>query len=281
LSDEVRGTFFAVLETPDGGAYHVPLDARAAEQLRPGDLVAFATRPVEAVRAVDRELAEKAQSARGLYALDREVAASKHPHARRLKELEGIGLATATGPNQWRLAPTLLADLQERHRRDPVRHRMRIEKQNLALDQQVGHRGEVWLDRLEPGTLAHHGLGADFRRARERRDEVLRGWGIEPSDPNRSRKLDELERQAVGRDHAQRAGVAFVPGLVDGFRGRVTLAGSGERPDGYAVVSDGVQCVVLRATPLLRAVQGSSVELSRDSQGRLVVQRVRDLDRGR
>jgi type IV secretory pathway VirD2 relaxase len=42
LADELRGSFFAVVETPDGGGYHVPLSARAAEKLRAGYLVEVA-----------------------------------------------------------------------------------------------------------------------------------------------------------------------------------------------------------------------------------------------
>src|SRR5262249_53953325 len=45
LSDELAGKYYAVLETAGGSGYHVPLDARAAEALRPGDLVSFSTRP--------------------------------------------------------------------------------------------------------------------------------------------------------------------------------------------------------------------------------------------
>ena len=45
LSDELAGKYYAVLETAGGSGYHVPLDGRAAEALRPGDLVSFATRP--------------------------------------------------------------------------------------------------------------------------------------------------------------------------------------------------------------------------------------------
>ena len=60
LSDEMKGAFYAVLETPNGFAYHVPLDAKTAEAVRPGDLVLFGTRPELAVRPVDRRIAETA-----------------------------------------------------------------------------------------------------------------------------------------------------------------------------------------------------------------------------
>jgi hypothetical protein len=41
----MAGKYYAVIETPSGGGYHVPIDARAAETLRVGDLVAMASRP--------------------------------------------------------------------------------------------------------------------------------------------------------------------------------------------------------------------------------------------
>jgi hypothetical protein len=44
LSDELKGALYAVIETPTGHAYHVPLDRRAAEGLRVGDLVSVANR---------------------------------------------------------------------------------------------------------------------------------------------------------------------------------------------------------------------------------------------
>src|ERR1019366_9406580 len=41
LSDELAGKYYAIIETPDGAGYHIPLGNRAAEELRRGDLVAF------------------------------------------------------------------------------------------------------------------------------------------------------------------------------------------------------------------------------------------------
>ena len=45
LSDELAGRYYAIIETPGGTGYHVPLDARAAEAVREGDLVALESRP--------------------------------------------------------------------------------------------------------------------------------------------------------------------------------------------------------------------------------------------
>ncbi len=60
LEDESKGIWYAVLETPTGGAYHVRLSARQAEVTRTGDLVTFGTKRDAAVRPVDRHIAEVA-----------------------------------------------------------------------------------------------------------------------------------------------------------------------------------------------------------------------------
>ncbi|MGH7435406.1 MAG: DUF3363 domain-containing protein, partial [Polyangiaceae bacterium] len=41
LSDELAGSFYAVLETPEGRAFHVPIDSKTADAVRVGNLVAF------------------------------------------------------------------------------------------------------------------------------------------------------------------------------------------------------------------------------------------------
>lgn len=53
LSDELKGVFYAVVETPSGRAYHLALDARTAESVRRGDIVSFTTRPESPLRPVD------------------------------------------------------------------------------------------------------------------------------------------------------------------------------------------------------------------------------------
>jgi type IV secretory pathway VirD2 relaxase len=55
LSDELKGDFYAVIETPTGRAYHVALDRRGAETVRAGDIVSLTTRPEGSVRAAERQ----------------------------------------------------------------------------------------------------------------------------------------------------------------------------------------------------------------------------------
>jgi type IV secretory pathway VirD2 relaxase len=273
LSDELKGAFYAVIETPAGSAYHVPLDARSAEALRPGDIVSLATKPEASVRPLDRYISDVAGKRRGVFEVEPTPEAERA--ARRMRDLERLGLASPAGANRWTVAPNLLDELQRRHRDAPVRHRLLLHKQPLALEAQVRHPGPVWLDRIDPTSLVLHGLGADVYHALEQRHDALRHIGIDPQDPNRFTKLRELERRTVGKDVAARSGQSFVPTARDGFRGRAEAYAT---PAGvsYTIVSDGSRFLVLKATASTRAFHGRSVTVTRDARGRSAVHAVPD-----
>jgi type IV secretory pathway VirD2 relaxase len=275
LADEMKGAFYAVLEAPNGFAYHVPIDARTAERVREGDIVHFGTRPELAVRPVDRRIAEAAQKARGVYAVD--LALDERERAqvvRRLGELEREGFVTKRDPNRWTVPPDLVEKLESRPRTEPARERLWIQKMPLSMEQTPGHRGPVWLDNVERDALAGWGFGAEVRQAIERRRETLRALGIAPEDPRRDAKLREVERMAVGEGMAARTRQQFLAKAPDRFGGRLQMGPEGAP---YAVVSDGTRFVLVPATRELRASSGKDVEVSRDAQGRLLV---RGLDRG-
>jgi type IV secretory pathway VirD2 relaxase len=280
LSDELKGTFYAVLETPSGHAYHVPLDARVAETVRAGDLLYVATPREPVVRPIDREIARAAQAAGGEYALKPMTERARPPHARRLRELERLGLAVAQGPDRWKVSPTLLDDLQERHRTAPPRYRLLTRQEPLSLEQQVHRAGPVWLDRVEPEACASYGFGLVVRRALEQRREVLRQRAVGPEAPDRP-QVEEEKRQAVGREMAARSGQVFLVDVPEGFRGRVRPLGAGSPGSPYAVVTDGSRFVLLRLTDSLRAWAGRTVTVARDAQGLTVVRRAPDKDLGR
>ena len=281
LSDELKGTFYAVVETPAGRAYHVPLDARSAQTVGVGDLVSLATPPEPPVRPADRQIAEAARARGGVFAIDASAGSDAQGLARRVRDLERAGLVAADGPARWKVPPDLLDRLAERARDAPTRYRLVVRKEPLSLTEQVVHRGPVWLDRLETKTLAYWGLGADLRQAVDGRREVLRGLGVGPDDPDRVAKLRELERRALGAEIAARSGLTFLARVPEGFRGRILPAERAGPPDPYTVVSDGRGFVVLRTTPALRALQGQSVAVARDAKGRLVVRPGPDHDLGR
>jgi hypothetical protein len=278
LSDELKGGMYAVIETPTGHAYHVPLAARLAEDLRSSDIVSFTTKPEAAVRPVDRHIADVARARGGVYALNLETDVPiARSASRRLSQLERLGLAAPAGPDRWTVSPNLLKDLEERHRPAVPKHRIFIRKEPLSLADQIRHPGPVWLDRVDAASMAPYGFGAELRRATRGRSEQMRQLGIAPDDPKRHAALRELERRAVGKKIAADSGRVFVPVVPDRLRGHVQLQ---EAPGGgsYTVVSDGSRFAVLRTTTSLRAMQGKSVVVSRDSKARFVVRQ--DPDRG-
>jgi type IV secretory pathway VirD2 relaxase len=277
LSDELKGAFYAVIESPTGRAYHVALDARATETVRPGDIVSFTTKPEAPVRPIDRQIAEVARVQGGAYT----IAASSHHHARRLRELERLGLTTPVASDRWKVSPNFLEQLAELRRGLPLRHRLLLRRERLSLEAQVRHPGPVWLDRVQADILAPYGFGVEVKRALDRRREVLHRWGLQPNDPDRSTKLLELERRAVGRERVMATGQSFTVDAPGTFRGRLELETAPSAAASYAVVSDGDRFIVLRATTALRASHGREVTVKRDAGGRLVVQPSIDRDIGR
>jgi type IV secretory pathway VirD2 relaxase len=278
LSDEMKTALYAVIETPNGYAYHVPLDQRSAEAVAVGDLVSFGTRPELAVRPLDRRIAETAREAGGVYALERAGDDGDRAHAaRRLRELEREGLVSSQGPDRWAVPADLIQRLESRPRTEAPRERLWLKKLPLSLDQMPGHRGPVWLDQVEEAPAARWGFGADVRRALEQRRDSLRALGIAHDDPRKDAKLRALERRAVGEGMAARTGQQFLDKTPDRFGGRLQ-AGAEGMP--YAVVSDGARFVLVPVSREVRASIGKAVVVSRDAQGRLTI-RAPDRDRDR
>jgi type IV secretory pathway VirD2 relaxase len=280
LSDELKGAYYAVLETPSGGAYHVPLSARAADQFRVGDVVSFGTRPEPTVRPIDRHIAETARQAGGVYVHDGGSSdLDRAGVGRRLRELEREGLATRQGSDRWAVPADLIAKLESRPRAEPPRQQLWVKKLPVSLEAAPHHRGPVWLDRVDEASLAPWGFGAEVRRAVEGRRETLRALGIAADDAHRDRRLREIERLAVGEAMAARTGQEFLTKTPDGFRGRLQLGPEGAP---YAVVSDGARFVLVPASRELHPVAGSTVIVGGDARGRKHVSiDASDRDRGR
>jgi len=278
LSDEMKGAFYAVIEAPNGFAYHVPLDAKAAEAVAPGDLVLFGTRPELAVRALDRHIAETAREAGGLYAPDRAAEERDRARvARRLRQLEREGLVAAQGPTRWTVPADLIQRLESRPPEEPPRERLWVQKLPLSLDETPGHPGRVWLDQVDGAVLAPWGFGAKVARALDARRDALRAFGIAPEDPRRDAKLREVERRAVGEGMASRTRQEFLAKTPDRFRGQLRVGPEGAP---YAIVSDGARFVLVPASQELRLLTGKTVVVARDGHGHLTI-RAPDRDRNR
>ena len=274
LSDELKGGFYAVVDTPSGKAYHVAIDRRAAEELQTGDIVSMISKPVPLVQPVDREIAKVAESASGTYVLNSTSAHGTHAHAVRLQSLERLGLAKPEGPDRWKIAANLLQELE--HRGAATRHRLVLRKQP-PLAEQVQRAGPVWLDRIKVETLPKFGFGADLRHAIRQRRQVLDQLGIRAHDGKRFAELSELERRQLGERVATATLQKFLRDGPQGFQGRVQAAPEDRR---YIVISDGKHFVVLSASREMRALVGKTVTLSCDARQRPVLRAVdKDLDR--
>lgn len=220
-------------------------------------------------RPLDRRIAETAREAGGIYALDRVAEEGDRARvARRLRELEREGLVTAQGPARWTVPSDLIQRLESRPREEPPRERLWVQKLPLSLDETPGHRGPVWLDRVDAAVLAPWGFGAKVARALDARRNALRALGIAPEDPRRDAKLREVERQAVGEGMAALTRQQFLAKTPDRFRGWVQ-AGPERAP--YAVVSDGARFVLVPASRELRVLVGKTVVVARDGHGRLTI----------
>ncbi|HXX68678.1 MAG TPA: DUF3363 domain-containing protein [Polyangiaceae bacterium] len=274
LGDELHGrTFYAVVETPTGAAYHVTVAARVADALRVGDLVSLETRREPALQPVDRHLAEVAAAHGGVYPLagdaDRRDDGARFA-ARRLRELERMGLVASrpSASGQWTVPPDLLEQIEKRHREAPARYRVSLEAMPLGLDEQVGRRGPVWLDTLDTARVATRGFGAEVLAALARRHQVLRELGIAPDDPQREGKVADLEKRAVGGAMARHSGQQFLESAPPSFRGRLQRGPEGSP---YLAVSDGVRFVLVKDAPEARSRTGQIVEVTRDGSGRPVL----------
>jgi hypothetical protein len=280
LSDEIKGTFYAVVESPSGQGYHLPIDARCADALRVGDVVRLSTRPESAVRPVDQAIAERAAAQGGVIALERSPEGKVSGAERRLSELERLGLVSRHGERAWKVPTDLAARLEDRATSAAPRHRLLLEKEPMGLDAQGRHRGPVWLDRVCAESLAPYGFGAEVRRLIEQRREVMPRLEVRADGPERDDKLRELEVRAIGRKMAASTGQRFVEVPPSGFRGRLQVLEGGSAGPGYAVVSDGSAFVVVAATPTVRACHGQMATVSRDPAGRIVVRNALERERG-
>ena len=269
LSDEMKGAYYAVLEAPNGFAYHVPLDHKTAETVAPGDLVFFGTRPELVVRPLDRRIAETARTAGGVYALNRASDDGDRARAaRRLRELEREGLVSAQGPDRWAVPGDLIKRLESRPRTEPARERLWLKKLPLALEDTPGHRGPCGSTKwTRPRWLA----GGSVRRSVARSSSGARRCArsaLRPTILGGTPSFGRFERRAVGEGMAARTRQQFLAKTPDGFRGRLQAGPEGAP---YAVVTDGGRFVLVPASRTVRALDGKAVVVSRDAQGRLTI----------
>jgi len=147
---------------------------------------------------------------------------------------------------------------------------LRVVRQALTLQEQIGYAGPVWLDRVSRSELADTGLGTKVADALNQREQFLQRHGIRPDDPGRVSALLELERRTVGEQRSRKAGETFLENVPTAFRGRVSITEATSSGMQYAVISDASRFVLVPVTNELKEQIGKQVVVSQ-TEGRLVV----------
>jgi hypothetical protein len=159
------------------------------------------------------------------------------PHVRRLEALRRAGHAERIDADHWRVP----ADLVERGQAyDLARDRANIRVSVLSptgLDQQIGHDGASWLDRVlashSRATLANTGFGRAVTEAMEQRRQSLVSMGravqLEDGRIRVSKdfiaNLERTEVTRVGNAMAAERGLTFTTGKAGEYVSG-TLVGS-------------------------------------------------------
>jgi type IV secretory pathway VirD2 relaxase len=298
LADESKGTYYAVLETASGAAYHVPLPARAVDALEPGALVTFsATRREPAIRPIRYRETPRYQlsiepmdlsldqqvARRGPVWLDEVNAQTLCGHGlcadvlaavrRRCEVLRELGIA----PDD----PERVAKLRDLERRTVGEQAARHVGE--AFLEQIPHRfrGRV-LGALRDGMSSYmaisNGRSFDLVEATpEARALAGRDVELQCAADGRVVLRDETARRELGETLARAAHCTFLARIPDRFRGNVQ---EGPRGASHLVVSDGQRFVLVPDSADARSLLGKRVEVARDRDGLFLGLRLDDRHHG-
>ena len=171
LSERGVDSYHAVVETPSGGGYLVPLWPSEMAELRRGDLVTLRDRAAPRERSVDQVL---------------EALASTHEHRRiegvepyqrkRLKELARMGLATRVEGQAYQVSAGFLERLRQLDREQPLT-RVGLVRERESLDRMTRRLEKTWLDRV-PVVQSASEFGRLIRERKAARAAVLQSGGI-------------------------------------------------------------------------------------------------------
>lgn len=291
LHDELTGELYAVVETLNGRAHYLRVEADVAESFREGQLVRvevaaerWAKRMDQAIQAVAREhqgvydparhqaqLATNAISISGEKVTPEAVVAA---NVRRLERLERYRLVSRAPGGRWNVPSDLVALLTERERSHP---RIRTSVTVLS-DEPVGevrHVRPTWLDQQAAAdpTRAGYGFGAQVAAATRERAQVLAHLGIAGPGAEQRAELQRRVKLSLGSDLARAMNGTFLPEPPPGFRGRVAPC-QASPPGGqqYLQIVDepSRRLTLVAAADLPPGLEGQVVELRRDSTGRIV-----------
>jgi len=262
LADEWHDRYYIIVESQNGSSWYVDLDRSADPDLyRKGQIVSVNSEKESWLKKVDHSIAGFAESHDGMYDSRKHLKELPSPvvelssggkvegkayveaHERRLERLERFDLASHMPDGSWRIPSNLVEKLQERDATNPVVRRKIEQQSSISLPEQETLRGRAWIDRFtdkaDHPEFATHGFGKELGESVRRRALFLQELGIDPLDPARGKKLDQLERHDLAEAIRKRDGGTYRE-LRDGERLQGMLTDEGVLPGGkhYARIAD-------------------------------------------
>jgi hypothetical protein len=266
LVDELGDRQYAVVSTPDGAAYYVPLPPRQADLVRERAAIAVQVRHVSRIREIDQVLTDAVGRFGTTLTEDNvgQLGLGQNPPdsgklRRRLAQLVRDGVVEHSREG-WQLPFDLIGTLRQRDVTSP-KYEPQIFVSPLALAQQVQYPGAVWLDYVRSLPRAPYGAGPEIEQLIRRRDEAVRQLSIEPDSPSRLHQLAELERQRVFE--RERSAHGLRSSEPERLQGRLELLAPEPSGRRYAIVHDHDALVVVPASSEHRKLKQQDVEYDR------------------
>jgi len=292
LHDELRGQFYAVVETARGGTAYICVDDATARGLKEGTIACVTVERQTWAKPIDRVLAQVAGENGGVYDAQVHLAQMRRRpvviagrtlqpeevvavNLRRLQRLERHRLVSRLADGRWRVPADLVQVLRARDVSHP-RRLVRARQVAPSLRRQVTLHAPCWLDTHDPATpRAPFGLGVELGAAIDARARFLTGLGVPLAPPDeRARALERLERFDIARKLGAEHGLTPLPAPLPGMRG--TLLACGQSAAGaplVCVLDQSRRHVAVIPMPAdARPLVGRVVTIRRDTAGRLLIQ---------
>ncbi len=279
LHDELKGTFFAVIESTDGRAHYVELPPRQAAERVVGDLVRVVSEPYPAAAILDAAIARLAKASGnkitqemlpGL-AAEARVPGGARAVQKHLDALRPTGVVS-TPSRAWAVPPDLEQRLVARPSERQVRRLLVRVLDSRPVRDQERYRGPTWLDQAAAADIrAVHGFGAAVAAARARRERFLATLGLDPAGPNTAARLRALERDTFGLSLEKGSGGQHLKRAPRAFTGQLEMPpaplASGQR---VSIVRDqrSGDFLVLPRSHSHKDLDGKRVTVGRDQTGR-------------
>lgn len=278
LADELHDRGYLVIDSVDGKAHYVVLNARDELVNYPAGAVVEVRGSAE-VRAADKNIAALASD--GLYRTDHHLAieqgrakAGRDPqeviaaHVRRLEALRRAGIVERVADGLWKVPD----DLAERGRQYDAQRLggAAVElKSHLPIERQARAIGETWLDQQLIGGgkgLDDLGFGGEVKKTLQQRADFLEEQGLAQRRGQRVILARNLLRTLRNRELAQAAkDIATETGLenrpvtngqrVAGIYRRSVMLASGR----YAMLDDGMGFSLVPWRPVIEQRLGQQI----------------------